>query len=154
MERPPSRPEGALIRLARQAAGLSIPDAVRLSGVSKARWSQVESGYERRDGVTRPVQAKADTLARMAHAVGLPPERLELEGQRPDAAEILREILRRKDPEPGSGATPQEVAREKALLQIMEDARLPLSTRLAMVALARAMREANEQESRRDQDTA
>lgn len=30
----------------------------------------------------------------MAHAVGLSPERLETEGQRPDAAHILREILR------------------------------------------------------------
>lgn len=94
MERPPARPEGALIRLARQAAGLTIPDAVRLSGVSKARWSTVESGYESRGGTTRPVNAKADTIARMAHAVGVTPERMESEGQRPDAAEILREILR------------------------------------------------------------
>jgi transcriptional regulator with XRE-family HTH domain len=94
MERPPARPEGALLRLARQAAGLSIPEAVRLSGVSKARWSQVESGHETRAGVIRPVQAKADTLARMARAVGVTPERLESEGQRADAAEILREILR------------------------------------------------------------
>lgn len=94
MTSPPARPEGALLRLARQAAGLTIPDAVRLSGVSKARWSTVESGYESRGGVSRPVNAKADTIARMARAVGLTPERLESEGQRPDAAGILREILR------------------------------------------------------------
>lgn len=94
MERPPARPEGALIRLTRQASGMTVPEAVKRSGVSKARWSQVESGYETRNGVTRPVQVKPDTLARMARAVGLSPERLESEGQRPDAAEILREILR------------------------------------------------------------
>lgn len=94
MERPPARPEGALIRLARQAAGLSIPDAVRLSGVSKARWSTVESGWESRNKVIRPVKAKPDTLARMARAVGISPERLEFEGERADAAVILREILR------------------------------------------------------------
>lgn len=93
MEMPSARPEGALLRLARDAAGISIPEAVRRSGVSKARWSQVESGTETRNGVTRPVQAKAGTLARMARAVGITPERLESEGQRPDAAKVLREIL-------------------------------------------------------------
>jgi hypothetical protein len=36
------------------------------------------------------------TIAHMAYAVGLSPERLESEGQRLDAAEILREILHRK----------------------------------------------------------
>jgi transcriptional regulator with XRE-family HTH domain len=104
MTRPPARPEGALIRLARQAAGLSIPDAVRLSGVSKARWSTVESGSESRDGVTRPVNAKADTIARMARAVGINPDRLESEGQRADAALILREILRAEAEPPASPA--------------------------------------------------
>lgn len=94
MDRPPARPEGALLRLARQAAGMTIPDAVKASGVSKARWSQVESGYETRNGVTRPVQAKADTIARMARAVSIPPERLRDEGRREDAASILEEMIR------------------------------------------------------------
>lgn len=100
MERPPARPEGSLIRRAREAAGLSIPEAVRRSGVSKARWSQVETGYETRDGTLRVVQARAGTLARMANAVGVTAERLETEGARPDAAEILREISRRQNAMP------------------------------------------------------
>ena len=104
MERPPARPEGPLIRLARQAAGLTIPDAVRRSGVSKARWSTVESGYESRDGEPRLVKAKADTIARMARAVDLSPERLESEGERADAAQILREILSRPQESPAEAA--------------------------------------------------
>lgn len=98
MERPPSRPEGALIRLARKAAGLTVPDAARAAGISKARWSQVESGHEARNGVEREVNAKSATIAHMARAVGLSPERLETEGERPDAAEVLREILRTSPP--------------------------------------------------------
>lgn len=94
MERPPARPEGALIRVAREAAGLTLPEAAEASGVSKARWSQVETGYETRNGHVKVVQAKAATIAHMAHAVRLSPDRLESEGKRPDAAEILREILR------------------------------------------------------------
>jgi transcriptional regulator with XRE-family HTH domain len=94
MDKPPARPESALIRLAREAAGISIPEAAAASGVSKARWSQIEAGYETRGDIVRPVQAKAATLARMAHVAGLTPERLAGEGQRPDAADVLAEILR------------------------------------------------------------
>jgi transcriptional regulator with XRE-family HTH domain len=106
MERPPVRPEGALIRLTREAAGLSIPDVVKASGVSKARWSQVETSRESRNGVVRQVTAKAATVAHMARAVGLSPERLETEGERPDAAEILREILRAERPSAASPGNP------------------------------------------------
>lgn len=76
-----------------------MAQAAEEAGVSLARWSHIENAYETRQGTTRPVKAKADTLARMARAIGLSPERLESEGQRPDAAEILREILR-TPPEP------------------------------------------------------
>lgn len=94
MEKPPARPEGALIRLVRKAAQISVPEAARLAGISKARWTQIESGRESRNGIEKEVNAKADTLAHMAHAVGVAPDRLEAEGGRPDAAEVLREILR------------------------------------------------------------
>lgn len=98
MERPPAPPEAALIRLARQAANIRMAQAAKEAGVSLARWSHIENGYETRQGATRQVQAKAGTLARMAHAVGITPERLETEGERPDAAEVLREILRSEPP--------------------------------------------------------
>lgn len=89
---PPS--EAALIRIARQARGLS-PEAAaellpfKLSGV---RWRQIEKGYERKNP-PKLVSAPARTLAHMAHVLGLSPERLEKAG-RADAAEILREIGR------------------------------------------------------------
>lgn len=93
MERPPALPEGILIRRAREASGLTVPAAAQAAGMSKARWTQVETGYETRQGQVRRVQAKPGTIARMAHAVGLDPDRLASQGERPDAAEILREIL-------------------------------------------------------------
>jgi hypothetical protein len=73
-----------------------MPAAAHAAGISKGRWSQVELGYESRTGEVRPVQGSDGTIARMAHAVGISPERLETEGGRPDAAVILREIIRRE----------------------------------------------------------
>lgn len=93
-------PEGALIRLARKARGLSVNKAVKLVqeaapdmrlGVS--RWYHIESGTE---GKSNPVVAPPETIAHMANAVGLTPDRLA--PHRPDAAEILEEILRQKTP--------------------------------------------------------
>lgn len=93
MERPKPPPEAILIRLAREAAGIKAPDAAKTAGISTARWSQVETGYESRMAQYKPVHAKASTLAHMAFAVGLAPHRLE-QVDRGDAAEVLREILR------------------------------------------------------------
>lgn len=96
MSRPAPPPEAVLIRLVREAAGIKTPEAARIAGISKARWSQVELGYEWREGGFRPVRAGAGTLAHMAYAAGVSPERLETEGERPDAAAVLREIERQK----------------------------------------------------------
>lgn len=120
MERPAPPPEALLIALARKAAGIRAPAAARKAGISKARWSQVENGCEMREGAYRPVRARDDTLAHMAYAIGVTPERLETEGRRPDAAAVLREILREPSPEPPpsgvslDGLTPDEarIARE------------------------------------------
>lgn len=92
MEKPTPPPEAVLIRRAREAARIKTPAASRAAGISTARWSQVENGYETRLGRPKPVRAPAGTLAHMAHAVGVTPERLEAVG-RSDAAEILREII-------------------------------------------------------------
>jgi transcriptional regulator with XRE-family HTH domain len=94
MERPPAPPEAVLIRLAREAADIRMAEAAKNAGVSVARWSQIESGSEMRSGRVTPVRARAGTIARMAREVGITPERMESEGQRPDAAEILREMER------------------------------------------------------------
>jgi hypothetical protein len=63
---------------------------IRLGG---SRWREIEKGYK---GASRlPVIAPDLTLAHMAKAVGVAPERLE-EAERGTAAEILREILRQE----------------------------------------------------------
>jgi len=89
---PKPPPEADLIRLARQARGLSPEEAaertpVRIGGF---RWRQIENGYKGKAGASPPVKAPDKTLAHMAHTVGVTSARLA--EHRPGAAEILREI--------------------------------------------------------------
>lgn len=92
---PSTPPEAALIRVARQARGIS-PEAaakqtpIRLGG---SRWREIEKGYKGAD--RQPVRAPDLTVAHMARVVGLLPERLAEVG-RESAAEVLREILRQE----------------------------------------------------------
>ncbi|MEV1245185.1 hypothetical protein [Nonomuraea sp. NPDC049750] len=92
-------PEGALIRLARKARGLSVKKAVELVRerapdirLGESRWYHIEGGTEGKDKV---VIAPEDTLAHMAYVVGLTSDRLEQVG-RADAAEVLQEIFRQE----------------------------------------------------------
>jgi len=94
MDKQAPPPEAVLLTVARKAAGMKTPDVARAAGISKARLSQIENGYERRAGRYSPVRGKDDTIAHVAAVVGVTPEQLE-EARRPDAALILREILRR-----------------------------------------------------------
>jgi hypothetical protein len=101
MDKPSPPPEAALLRLVRTAAGIKAADAAaavaRSTGrkFSASRWSQIELGYETRDGTYKSVRAPASTLAHMFRVIGMnDPKRLESAGKRPDAAEVLREILR------------------------------------------------------------
>jgi transcriptional regulator with XRE-family HTH domain len=94
---PGPTPEGQLIRQVRDLSipRLSIRAAAKRIGLSAEQWGYVERGY-RPAGAgqpPRPFSPPAATLAKMAHALRITPERLESEGQRPDAAKILREIL-------------------------------------------------------------
>jgi len=100
MPKPQPPAEALLIRLARDAGRLTVPAAARAAQISKARWAQIEAGYETRKDGYHPVRAPAGTLAHMARAVGISPERLETEGERPDAAGVLREIMRGHEPPP------------------------------------------------------
>lgn len=95
MEKPHPPPEAALIRLAREAAHISASGAASAAGISTARWSHIENGYETRHGSYKPVTGRAVTIAHMAHAVGLAPARLRQAG-RADAADILAEIFRQE----------------------------------------------------------
>lgn len=110
MERPPAPPEAVLIRLAREAADIRIAEAAKRAGVSVARWSQIEAGSEIRHGNVNPVAGRAGTIARMAAEVGLTAERMASEGQRPDAAEILAEIIRQRGDSRAAAPGPDPLA--------------------------------------------
>lgn len=86
-------PEAALIRRRREAAvpPMSRRQAAAKAGISPSQWSDVERGTKKAGpGVTVPVQATAETLARMAHTVGVSPDELTAAG-RDDAARQLRD---------------------------------------------------------------
>lgn len=98
MEKPAPPPEAVLIRLVREASGISVADAAKAAGISKARWSQVESGSETRLGRYRPVTGSRMLIAHMAAAVGADPERLAATGPRgAEAAQVLAEIVRQRE---------------------------------------------------------
>lgn len=106
---PDAPAEAHLIRVARLAVRIPAAQAARDAGISKARWSQIETGRARRNGVPHSVVAPPGVLAHMARAVGLSPDQLEAVG-RADAAEVLREIYRREGVLLPEGAYERKVA--------------------------------------------
>ena len=91
---PQPPPEAVLIRRARKARGLTVQEAASKVRLIKAsRWTQIESGYVLKAGEPLPTAASDETLAHMAHVVGVSPEALTETG-RAEAAEILSLIDR------------------------------------------------------------
>ncbi|MFD9107179.1 hypothetical protein [Streptomyces bottropensis] len=133
---PPS--EATLIRLARQARGLS-PEAaaqlvpIRLGG---SRWREIEKGFKGTE--RKEVRAPALTLAHMAHVVGVAPERLDSAG-RTDAADILREILRQEPSAPIAPAPYADLS--DRLERAAWESDLPLEERTEMIDLLRKGRQ-------------
>jgi transcriptional regulator with XRE-family HTH domain len=81
-------PEADLIRNRREAAvpPLSRRQAAARAGISPSQWSDVERGSKRAGpGIVVPVLATADTLAKMARAIGVGADQLAAAG-RDDAA--------------------------------------------------------------------
>lgn len=102
-QRPEQPPEGRLIADAAERLDLSIREAARRAGISYGRWRQIVTGYQNvSPGSFATVHAPARTLAKMAAVVGITPEQMETEGQRPDAAEAMRQQVpsRITPPEP------------------------------------------------------
>ncbi|MFJ2719440.1 hypothetical protein [Streptomyces sp. NPDC087437] len=95
----PPPPEATLVRLVREAAGLSPETAAARMDIkfSGSRWRQIERGW-RKDSDT-PVMAPDATLAHMSFTLGISSERLAETG-RDKAVEILRELERSKAPAP------------------------------------------------------
>jgi transcriptional regulator with XRE-family HTH domain len=108
MNRPPEQqppPYGALIEAAREDAGLSRREAARRAGISDAWWRYVASGWQ-----NGPVTGTAETVAAMALATGgVTPEQMETKGERPDAARVMRRLLR-DEPGPPASATPPRLS--------------------------------------------
>lgn len=149
---PKPPPEADLIRLARQARGLSPEEAadrtpVRIKGF---RWRQIEKGWKGQPGASDPVKAPDKTLAHMAHTVGVSSARLA--EFRPEAAAILREIeiqdVERSDnlPDPLSSLTPE---RQRIILDMIGELpaadRAPALRRLAERVEAGELRSAGGQ---------
>lgn len=106
-------PESVLIRRARSAQGLSPERIVkRLTRISMSgrNWRQIEDGRNVPD----------ETLAHMARAVGLTPERLEEVG-RPEAAAILREINRMEADDSTADGNEAELAGFNAAADLPDD---------------------------------
>jgi len=124
-------PEAVLIKRARAAAGMTVEAAaaaVRAAGgqISTSYWGDVERGQGGRRSRRVPVRASARTLAQMARIFGITPDRLAGEGQRPDAAEILDEILRSEESgQPASQDGSRQPAHMKFLDQVDEGALAP-----------------------------
>lgn len=90
---------GALIRLAREAQGISPETAAarmpfKFSGSS---WRHVEAGYRGAGAKRIEVPGKPSTVAAMARTVGITAERMQ--EHNPAAAEILREMERQQAPQ-------------------------------------------------------
>ncbi|MFF7966687.1 helix-turn-helix domain-containing protein [Streptomyces sp. NPDC007903] len=102
-------PEATLIRLAREAAGLSAETAAGRMNISfsGSRWRQIEKGGRGSGATWTPVVAPAGTLAHMCRLLGIDSARLAETG-RTDAAEILREMERAdaRTPEPAPTVAP------------------------------------------------
>lgn len=94
-ERPDAPPEGELIKAALAVADLSQREAARRARISDTRWRQIVAGYQSVGGEPVSFRSRDETLARMAHVVGVRPEQLADVG-RPEAAEALRKIGARK----------------------------------------------------------
>lgn len=95
MTRPQPPPEAILIEESRGQVfpRLSMREAAKHSGISDTRWRQIVAGYQQVGPDAHiTVRAPADTLARMAAAVGVQPHELERVG-REDAARQLRKLL-------------------------------------------------------------
>jgi hypothetical protein len=99
-ERPPQPPEGKLIEDAAAHLDISIREAARRAGLSYGRWRQIVQGYQNgSQGSYAEVRGPVKTVARMATTVGITPEQMETEGQRPDVADFMRQEPGTRPPE-------------------------------------------------------
>lgn len=119
----PPPPEATLIRLVREAAGISPETAAARMEIkfSGSRWRQIERGW-RKDSDSS-VEAPDATLAHMCFTLGISSERLAETG-RSKAVKILRELERSKAPapeEPPSPLVDLEEWQQKVILNALDE---------------------------------
>lgn len=130
MPEPP--PEAVLIRRVRKAKRHSLETIAQGAGLSTARLSQIERGYEIKQGQVVPVTAPPGTLAHIWVALEIAPDRL-VEVGRGDAREYLDEIHTAQPP-----ADPE--SKKDWREQILEIDDLTETEKQAAVTLIQAMR--------------
>lgn len=92
---PTPTPEGQLIGEHAAQSGRSIRSLATDAGISDTRWRQIVVGWQSTRAGIAEARASAQTLARMAAALGIPAERLEHVG-RSDAANALRSLTQKR----------------------------------------------------------
>lgn len=116
------RPEGELLRHARRRreSPISTRQAAEATPrVSPGWWQQIEKGYRSAGrGQRVEVVAPAETLARMARAVGVTPDEL-VKADRSDAADALRDM----QPAPAVAGDTDEVWERLAALDVSSEDR-------------------------------
>jgi len=150
---PPPPAEATLIRLVREASGLS-PEAaaarmeIKFSG---SRWRQIERGW--RGDSDSPVIAPDVTLAHMCHTLGISADRLAETG-RTTAVEILREMERSTTPPPAPAPDTSEPLaqleewQQKVILNALDER--PRSAREKALLLRTLAQQIEAQEDERD----
>lgn len=88
---PQPPPEAVALDRAVTRSRMSVREAAKRAGVSEGRWRQIVKGYQSAGGQQIPVTAPKNTLAKMAHAVGMTPDMLRATG-RGDAADVLEDL--------------------------------------------------------------
>lgn len=138
-ERPPQLPEGKLIADAMIRDGRSARQLAANVGISDTRWRHIVNGYQPVGrGQFIRIVAPADTLARMAAALGVGAEQLAAVG-REDAAKDLRSIAAVEQ----SGSTSD--GSDSAITKVMRRTDIPESEKQRIVQRLIKMRREDEQ---------
>jgi transcriptional regulator with XRE-family HTH domain len=104
--------EGALIDAARLRRSLKIRRVAPEAGISEGRWRQIVNGYQSAGrGQVVDVIAPAETLARMAKAVGVTATELRKAGRTDAALELERLVVFEQQPTKAADAA--RIAREQ-----------------------------------------
>lgn len=93
MTKPNPPPAVVAINRYRELAGLTNFQAAGRAGISEAQWRLYTAGHRTNRGNTYAVAPSQEILARMAQAVGMPPDRLARFAGNDEAVEYL-ELLR------------------------------------------------------------